>query len=303
MGVVHASGDLAGVHASRGEYARSVELLATAFEVAERIGYRHALGVIAGNAGELCLGWGDVDGARRRYHQALGLAVELGDVAGVQASVAGLGGVAVAAGRLRDGASLLARAAALAQALEQPYAEAAALLALADARRRQGRVAVALARAREAVAAAEAGGNDDVAAAADLLATVLSGARDAGARRRALLALDEQLAADPPDERRAALLDALWELDPGRPGVRRQAAAAYARLHRHAPLARYRERYLQLTERRLATPAFPVVPTGPEAERPLGSLLAQARAVERRAAVRPGDDPGGIPEAIEAVGA
>ena len=69
------------------------------------------------------------------------------------------------------------------------------------------------------------------------------------------------------------------------------------------PLARYRERYLQLTERRLATPAFPVVPTGPEAERPLGSLLARARAVERRAAARPGDDPGGIPEAIEAVGA
>jgi class 3 adenylate cyclase/tetratricopeptide (TPR) repeat protein len=303
VGVVHASGDLAGVHAERGEYARSAAGLAEAFEVAERIGYRHALGVIAGNAGELCLGWGDVDGARRRYHQALGLAVELGDVAGVQAATAGLGSVAVAGGRLREGAALLTRATALARAIEQPYAEAAALLGLADVRRRQGRPGAARRRAREALAAAEAGGNDDVAFAAGLLGTTLAGARDAAARRSALRELDARLASEPElaDEQRAGLLHAVWQLDPGRSAARRAAAALYSRLHRRTPLARYRERHLELTGRSLATPAFPEVPTGPEAEQRLGSLLARARAIELRtaAAARPGAAAGDIHATIE----
>ena len=52
-GVIHACNDLAGLHWERGEFPEALERVREGLHAAEEIGYRHAAGVLIGNAAEI----------------------------------------------------------------------------------------------------------------------------------------------------------------------------------------------------------------------------------------------------------
>ena len=52
-GVIHACNDLAGLHWERGEFPEALERVREGLRAAEEIGYRHAAGVLIGNAAEI----------------------------------------------------------------------------------------------------------------------------------------------------------------------------------------------------------------------------------------------------------
>ena len=86
--IIHANNDLAGLCWERNDHARAMACLNEGFAAASEIGYRYALGVVAGNAGELHRRRGEVEAALRCYRFELEVCEELGDRAGLL-SVAG----------------------------------------------------------------------------------------------------------------------------------------------------------------------------------------------------------------------
>ena len=281
--VVHAASDLAGLHSDRGDHAAAVERLDHAFAVARDIGYRHAAGTIAANAGELCRRHGDDARALVCYAQAMRIAAELGDVLGVAQGVGGVGAIALARGSARAGHALLDHAIALSAALGRPWFEAEFRLDKARALMRDERLEAAAAHAGQALSLA-AGAHH---AECELEARLLLAGTDARLARRTPAAVAEELeltlATSTRTADRAAVLYALWRLDPRREDARDAAAQLYRELHGAAPRHQYRLRHHELTGSRLAPP--PALPplAGIAVGRTLrlDTVLRQARRIVR----------------------
>ena len=285
--VVHAASDLAGLHSDRGDHAAAVERLDHAFSVASDIGYRHAAGTIAANAGELCRRHGDDARALVCYAQAMRIAAELGDVLGVAQGVGGVGAIALARGSARAGHALLDHAIALSAALGRAWFEAEFRLDKARALMRDGRLEAAASHAGRALALA-AGAHH---AECELEARLLLAGTDARLGRRTPAAVAEELeltlATSTRTADRAAVLYALWRLDPHREDARDAAAQLYRELHGAAPTHRYRLRHHELTGSRLPPP--PALPplAGIAVGRTLrlDTVLRQARRIVRATGV------------------
>ena len=79
---------------------------------------------------------------------------------------------------------------------------------------------------------------------------------------------------------RAALLEALWQLDPGQEEAREAAASLYRALYERAPSIRHRDAYEQLTGTTLPPgPALPPLPD--EFKDDLGDLHELLRQVDQ----------------------
>ncbi|HZD02691.1 MAG TPA: hypothetical protein VFA46_21615, partial [Actinomycetes bacterium] len=78
---------------------------------------------------------------------------------------------------------------------------------------------------------------------------------------------------------RAALLDALWQLDPTQEAARKAAADLYRTLYQRAPSIEYRKAYARLTG--VTLPPGPPLPPLPEAvEEDVGDIDGLLRQVE-----------------------
>ena len=92
-------------------------------------------------------------------------------------------------------------------------------------------------------------------------------------------AFREELLAAPEGER-AALLEALWQLDPTREETRKTAAALYRRLYEQAPSVRHRDAYARLTGVTLP-PGPPLPPLPDELQEDMGDVDALLRQVDK----------------------
>jgi len=78
---------------------------------------------------------------------------------------------------------------------------------------------------------------------------------------------------------RAALLDALWQLDPTQEETRKTAAALYRGLYERAPSIRHRDAYARLTGVKLP-PGPPLPPLPDELQEDTGDVDALLRQIE-----------------------
>ena len=237
--VVHAASDLAGLHSDRGDHAAAVERLDHAFAVASEIGYRHAAGTIAANAGELCRRHGDDARALVCYAQAMRIAAELGDVLGVAQGVGGVGAIALARGSARAGHALLDHAIALCAALGRPWFEAEYRLDKARALMRERRLEAGRVPCRQGRSPSPPA---PTMRECELEARLLLADPDARLMRRTPAAIAEELeltlAASTRTADRAAVLHALWRIDPRRDRRPRHRGAALSRAARRGAQAR-----------------------------------------------------------------
>jgi class 3 adenylate cyclase/tetratricopeptide (TPR) repeat protein len=278
--LVYAAGNLGLAHWRDGDHMRAVACYHQALSIAKEMGDRQIAGIYIGNLGAVYRDQGDHSQATRCFVHALRIAVELGDWAGVADQMACLAATAVAEGQDREAERRFARAIALARLLDAPYFLSDALHELAKLRLAQGRLEDAERLNQEALEVADRSNERDIQVQAGLLSVQLQvrrgriGAEVAVGRLRAL----EDAWVEPRE--RAALLEALWQLDPGQEEAREAAASLYRALYERAPSIRHRDAYEQLTGTTLPPgPALPPLPD--EFKDDLGDLHELLRQVDQ----------------------
>jgi tetratricopeptide (TPR) repeat protein len=194
--------------------------------------------------------------------------------------VACLAATAAAEGRDREAERLFAQAIALARQLDAPYFLSDSLHELAKLRLAQGKLDEAERLNQEALEVADRSNERDIQVRARLLSLHL---RVRLGRINTDTAVDELRALEgawvEPHER-AALLEALWQLDPTREETRKTAVALYRRLYEQAPSVRHRDAYARLTGVTLP-PGPPLPPLPDELQEDIGDVDALLRQVDK----------------------
>jgi tetratricopeptide (TPR) repeat protein len=227
------------------------------------MGERQTAGVYIGNLGAVYRDQGDHIQATRCFVHALRIAVELGDWTSVADQVACLAATATAQGEDREAERRFAQAIGLARLLDAPYFLCDWLHQLAKLRLAQGRLDEADRLNQEALEVANERNEREIEVQARLLSLRLQvtlGRINVDAAIAQLRALENTWSE--PHER-AALLDALWQLDPTQEAARKAAADLYRGLYEQAPSIECREAYARLTGTML--PPGPPLPPLPKA--------------------------------------
>jgi tetratricopeptide (TPR) repeat protein len=235
--------------------------------------------VVVGNAGELYRQQGDYAYAQSCYEQALSIAIELGDWAGI---LSALGNLAILLSqvpeRYREAERLYEQAIALGRALKVPFFLCACLAHQAQVVAEQQRYAEAQPIVQEAIDLAEQAGEKRSLFQAHLLAIRLRAALQQADAPTAIGDLEALRAEWSSDAEQAAIDYTIWQLDAGRETSRRAAAARYRELYARTPNSEYRWRYTQLAGESLSDPP-PLPPLPDIATRgaaSLDELLARA---------------------------
>ena len=278
--LLYAAGNLGLAHWRRGDHLRAVECYHQALSVAQEIGERQTAGVYVGNLGAVYRDQGDHLRATRCFVHALQIAVELGDWTSVADQVACLAATASAQGQDREAERRFAQAIGLARLLDAPYFLCDWLHQLAKLRLAQGRLDEADRLNQEALAVASERNEREIQVRARLLSVRLQvtlGRIQPDQAIGQLRALED--AWTEPHER-AALLDALWRLDPTHETARKAAADLYRTLYERAPSIEYREAYARLT-RTMLPPGPPLPPLPKTVEEDVQDLDALLRQVDK----------------------
>jgi predicted ATPase/class 3 adenylate cyclase len=245
--LVYAAGNLGLVHLRRGDHLRAVECCQQALAVAQQIGDQQIAGVYVGNMGEVYRDQGDHARATRCFAHALRIAVELRDWTSVADQLANLAATAAGQGHHRQAERLFAQAIGLARVLDAPYFLCGWLHQLAKLRLAQGRAEEAERLNQEALAVANEHGERDIQVRAELLSLRLQVALERVDPATAAGRLQALRDAWTEPHERAALLEALWQLDPTREEARRAAAELYRTLYERAPSVEFRDACQRLT--------------------------------------------------------
>jgi predicted ATPase/class 3 adenylate cyclase len=257
--LLHAATNLGLVYLRHGDHLQAVAYSRQAFSVAQDIGYRQTAGVAIGNMGEVYRDQGDYAQATKCFVHALRIAVELRDWTGVADQVASVAATAAAQGDDQKAERLFAQAIRLTRLLNAPYHLCGCLHQLARLHVARGETEEGQRMNQEALEVANEHGERDVQVRAYLLSLHLQvalGRVDTGTAIGRLRAL-EPIWTEPSE--RAALLDALWQLDPTQEVTRKAAAGLYQTLYQRAPSVEFRKAYTQLTGTMLR-PAPPLPP-------------------------------------------
>jgi class 3 adenylate cyclase/tetratricopeptide (TPR) repeat protein len=275
---VLAANDIAGIYWRLNDFAHALEWLLRGVADAEEIGYIWVVGLLIGNAGMIYAGQGEDDQARSCFTRALQVALDRGDGPGIASSLGQLALLFAAQAREEQAMPLCLRAITLARDLSLPYELCEALELRAELLMRRGEHAGALAACQEARALAERIDEQELAERVRILELRLRVATGELAASAACAALGALLEAAAGEAARAALLMAIWQIDPQRGDARTSAAEIYRRRYATAPSAELRRRYHVLTGAEL--PPLPPLPPLPETligtPAPLGALLARA---------------------------
>jgi class 3 adenylate cyclase/tetratricopeptide (TPR) repeat protein len=259
--LLHAAANLSLVHLRRGEHARSIAAGHQALAVAQEIGQRQIVGVLIGNMGEVYHHQGDAARATKCFAQSLRIAVELGDWTSVANRVASMAATAAAQGHGREADRLFSGAIELARLLDAPYFLGDWLHQHARLHADHGRLEEADRSSQEALAVANRSNEREVQVGARLLSLrvqVALGRMRTDAAIGQLRTL-EGTWTEPHEQ--AALLEALWQLDPAQETARRAAADLYRTLYERTPTVAYREAYKRLTG--VMLPPGPPLPPPP----------------------------------------
>jgi len=288
--LLYAAGNLGLAHWRYGDHRRAIACCHQALSVAQEMGDRQIAGVYIGNLGAVYRDQGDHIQATRCFVHALRIALVLGDWTSVADQVACLAAVATATGQDLEAERLFAQAIALARLLDAPYFLCDWLHQLAQLCLAQGRLDEAARLNQEALEIANERNEREIQVRAWLLSLCLQvklgrmGTDVAIGRLRA----QEDAWAEPHE--RAALLDALWQLDPTQEAARKAAADLYRTLYERAPSVEYREAYARLTG--VTLPPGPPLPPLPEVvEEDVGDVDELLRQVDKAASQlgTPGD--------------
>jgi len=245
--IILAANDLAGLLAEHGEHVEAIEPFRQALSVAQDIGDRRMTTIVIGNIGELHRWHGEHDRALRCFAHAFRTAVEMGDPIGMVVQAGRLALTLAAKGRDGDAERLSAAGIRLARHLQarkylcDSVYEYARLLAAA------GRLDEAERAAREAFEIASEQRQRRVELPALLLSTRLRvelGRMERGLAVRELRELRDTCA---DRSEQAAVLDAIWQLDPTQTAMRDAASDLYRSLHERAPSVEYREAFQRLS--------------------------------------------------------
>src|SRR6266536_3430757 len=240
-GATHAANNLGLLYATRGDHVQALACFEQALTVAQEIGYRQMAAVIIGNIGEPYRERGEYEQATSCFAHALRIAAELGDGTSVANRIASLAATGAAQGDVRVAEHRFEHAIRLARTLDAPHFLCEWLHDLAQLLVSGGRLQEAEPLNEEALAVAARHGLPAAGA-----------AREVAALERSWSCTAE----------RAAILDALGQLDPARAETRAAAAALYRELYEHAPNVEYRRAYERLTGGTLPPgPPLPPVPT------------------------------------------
>ena len=277
--LLYAAGNLGLAHWRYGDHTRAVACYHQALSVAKEMGDRQIVGVYVGNLGAVYRDQGDHARATRCFVHALRIALELGDWTSVADQVACLAATAAAEANEGEAERRFAQAIALARQLDAPYFLSDSLHELAKLRLAQGRLDEAERLNQEALEVADRSNERDIQVRARLLSLHLQvtlGRIDTDAAMEQLRALEGAWVE--PHER-AALLDALWQLDPTQEETRKTAAALYRGLYERAPSIRHRDAYARLTGVKLP-PGPPLPPLPDELQEDTGDVDALLRQIE-----------------------
>jgi class 3 adenylate cyclase/predicted ATPase len=277
--LLYAAGNLGLAHWRYGDHRRAVACYHQALSVAKEMGDRQIVGVYIGNLGAVYRDQGDHTRATRCFAHALRIALELRDWTTVADQVACLAATAAAEAHEPKAERRFAQAIALARQLDAPYFLSDSLHELAKLRLAQGRLDEAERLNQEALEVADRSNERDIQVRARLLSLHLRvrlGRIDTDAAMDQLRALEGTWVE--PHER-AALLDALWQLDPTQEETRRAAAALYRGLYEQAPSIRHRDAYARLTGAKLP-PGPPLPPLPDELQEDTGDVDALLRQVD-----------------------
>jgi tetratricopeptide (TPR) repeat protein len=274
-GIILAANDLAGVLFERGQHVESFDHFRQALSVALEIGDRRVTTLAIGNLGECYRRRGENDRALRCFAHALRLTVEIDDRTGMAIIAENLAATLAAQGRELEAEQLLVRAITLTRHLDAQYWLCESLYQYALLLDAAGRLREAERANREALEIAV-----EYHRGVELGAHVLSfrlrvalGRMERGTAMRELRNLRDAWV-EPAEQ--AALLEALWELDPTQERLRREAAELYRMLYEDAPTIEHRRAYERLTTASLeAPPALPPLPKGISRDLP---DLAEVRA-------------------------
>jgi class 3 adenylate cyclase/tetratricopeptide (TPR) repeat protein len=278
--LLHAATNLGLVHLRHGDHRQAVDCCHQALSVALEIGYQQTACVVVGNMGEVYRDQGDHVRATRCFAYALRIAVELRDWTTVADQVANLAASATAQGREDEAEQLYARAIMLARRLDAPYYLSSCLHQLAKLRLARGGLEEAERLNREALEVANQHSERDIQVGAEILSLRLQvtlGRIDTSTATGRLQALQDDWTE--PHER-AALLEALWRLDPTREEARRAAADLYRMLYGRAPSVELRDAYRRLTGTVLP-PGAPLPPLPAALEEGAGDVEELLRHVDR----------------------
>jgi tetratricopeptide (TPR) repeat protein len=282
-GVTLAANDLAGVLFERGEHVRSFAYFQQALAVAREIGGRRSTLTVIGNIGECYRRRGEYRRAVRCFAQAFRIAAEIGDRTSMVFTTENLAAAVAAQGSEREAEALLVRAVRLADKMDSQYWLCESLHQYALLLASLGRLDDAERASQQALEIAVEH-HHGVELQARLLWLRLRVAQDRMDRGTAMGELRRLRDAwvDLPEQ--AAVLEALWKLDPTQEQLRRDAAALYRALYEQAPTVEYRKAYERLTGTSLEPPpALPRLPEGISGERPdLSEVTAQLDLVLRR---------------------
>ncbi len=260
-GVILAANDLGGVCFEDGDHVRAIRHFRRALSVAEEIGDRRMAARVIGNLGEAHRRQGEYGRAVRCFGHAFRAAAEIGDRPNMMIQAGNLAMAVAAQGREPEAEQLYARVVRLARQLAAQYALCEWLHQQARFLAAAGRPREAERANREALEIAAEHGQAGVELRARLLSLRLQvqlGRRDRGDAVRELRVLRNDRV-DPPEQ--AAVLDALWQLDPSQEQARQEAAGLYRMLHERAPTVEYQEAYERLAG--VTLPPGPPLPPPP----------------------------------------
>jgi predicted ATPase/class 3 adenylate cyclase len=260
--MLHAANNLGWASLRGADHVQAIASYRQALDVGRDIGARHLANVIVGNMSEIYREEGDFDRARTCAMLSMRVAADLGDWSSVADQMAGLGAIAAAEGRSADAQRMLVRAIELARELDAPYHLCGWMHRLARLHLDAGRAAEAERLNSEALRVAEEHDERDTQVNAYALSVRLQvAARQIDAPVAAVLLRKAAGRWTEPHEV-AALLDAVWQVDPHDEDARTAAAGIYRSLYERAPSVEYRHAYRRLTGEIL--PPGPDLPELPE---------------------------------------
>jgi hypothetical protein len=245
-----------------------------ALAAARLMGYRHAIGVLIGNAGELYRMNGEPTRAVRYAASGFRVTAELHDWPDVTTKLINAASSLLDAGRRRDAMRSIQLAEAFSIATRDPYLGCEVSLVMARILSSTGRRHKAADRAEEARRVAADIGRQDVSVAATILALELGAPRG-----EEVVAAIEALRRPIAPEEESVILDVALSEMAGDEGARRRATRSLKRLVRRAPSSENRRRLSSITG--AAVPEPEPLPPLEVSDPPAPRLAAVFRDAER----------------------
>jgi class 3 adenylate cyclase/tetratricopeptide (TPR) repeat protein len=256
-------GQMGTVYWRQGNYAQALACFGRQLGIATEMGERRGVSEALGNMGIVYGEYGDYRRSLVCLQQQLAMAGKTGDRKYMSIAVANMARAYTAQGRYAEADRLYAQAVELADLLNNPYLRCEYLHGQAALYALLGRAADAQALNDVALRQAVAVQRRDIQFQAEVLAIRLGITLQQISPATALAALHHMESSWPAPEQRAALRYEGWRIDPSRHDLRENAAAEYRALYAALPQIEYRQRYQELTGRRLPSP--PPLPDLPPA--------------------------------------